>query len=226
MLLEDAKIAIVDSNHLFRAGMAKLLNEVIGRIAHDAPDIGSLEEMIKNGERFDIVLLELIATETDPTPRIQKLRELLPSSRIVILTEFLNMGQLCACFAANVDGFLLENISCETLVESLKLILLDQKVFPSSMASLISSNGLHNATLHAADPPNNFAELSERELEILTCLVDGDSNKRIANKLHIAEATVKVHLKSVLRKTHMLNRTQAAIWALNKGMQGNNNTSP
>lgn len=65
-----------------------------------------------------------------------------------------------------------------------------------------------------------MSDLSERELEILRCLVDGDSNKRIANRLNITEATVKVHLKSILRKTHVMNRTQAAIWGLQRGLVG------
>src|SRR5690606_27993835 len=60
--------------------------------------------------------------------------------------------------------------------------------------------------------------LSEREMEILRCLVNGDANKVIANRLDITEATVKVHMKSLLRKIKAANRTQAAIWALNQGV--------
>jgi two-component system nitrate/nitrite response regulator NarL len=69
-------------------------------------------------------------------------------------------------------------------------------------------------------PPRRKLEghkLSEREIEILQCLVEGNSNKVIANRLRITEATVKVHLKSILRKIDVSNRTQAAIWALNQG---------
>jgi DNA-binding NarL/FixJ family response regulator len=60
--------------------------------------------------------------------------------------------------------------------------------------------------------------LSDRELEILRCLVNGDANKVIANRLAITEATVKVHMKSLLRKIKAGNRTQAAIWALHHGL--------
>jgi two-component system, NarL family, nitrate/nitrite response regulator NarL len=59
--------------------------------------------------------------------------------------------------------------------------------------------------------------LSSRQKLILHCLIEGDSNKTIARKIHIAEATVKVHLKTILRKIHVHNRTQAAIWAINNG---------
>ncbi len=60
--------------------------------------------------------------------------------------------------------------------------------------------------------------LSQREIQILACLVRGDSNKAIANHIVITEATVKVHIKSLLRKINVTNRTQAAIWALNNGL--------
>jgi two-component system nitrate/nitrite response regulator NarL len=68
----------------------------------------------------------------------------------------------------------------------------------------------------------NKYELSSRELQILGCLVEGASNKVIANQLAITEATVKVHLKSILRKINASNRTQAAIWALHHGVSSRN----
>jgi two-component system, NarL family, nitrate/nitrite response regulator NarL len=64
------------------------------------------------------------------------------------------------------------------------------------------------------------AALSDRELEILSCLASGDSNKIIARTCQIAESTVKLHLKSILRKIHVQNRTQAAIWALQNNPPG------
>jgi two-component system, NarL family, nitrate/nitrite response regulator NarL len=64
---------------------------------------------------------------------------------------------------------------------------------------------------------NHVPRLSSRQKLILHCLIEGDSNKTIARKIHIAEATVKVHLKTILRKIHVHNRTQAAIWAMNNG---------
>jgi two-component system, NarL family, nitrate/nitrite response regulator NarL len=64
---------------------------------------------------------------------------------------------------------------------------------------------------------NHVPRLSSRQKLILHCLIEGDSNKTIARKIHIAEATVKVHLKTILRKIHVHNRTQAAIWAINNG---------
>jgi two-component system nitrate/nitrite response regulator NarL len=69
-------------------------------------------------------------------------------------------------------------------------------------------------------------QLSPREKSILRCLVEGDSNKCIARKIDIAEATVKVHVKAILRKIRVQNRTQAAIWGMKNGSPANNNSPP
>ncbi len=102
--------------------------------------------------------------------------------------------------------------------------MLGEKVFPTHLAALLV-NGVAN-TVPANIPPDNSFGLSEREMQILQCLVQGDSNKLIANRLSITEATVKVHMKSLLRKINVSNRTQAAIWALNNGLLPNAGALP
>lgn len=214
----NAYIAIIDSNQLFRTGLASMLNKTGEYIAREASDISKLEALANNEKHFDVTLIELPTSEPDPTERIQSLRRLMPNTHIVILADTLNIAQLCVCFQAKVDGFLLKNISYETLVESLKLVLLNEKVFPSSLSIIIETFLTKSELVNTPTLSDSLMALSNRELEILQCLIDGDSNKRIAIRLNIAEATVKVHVKSVLRKTRVTNRTQAAIFALSKGL--------
>ena len=91
-------------------------------------------------------------------------------------------------------------------------------MLPSHLAALLISGRVGATTAGATPAARNG--LSQREVQILRCLLNGDSNKMIANHLNITEATVKVHLKSLLRKINASNRTQAAIWALNNGIGG------
>jgi two-component system, NarL family, nitrate/nitrite response regulator NarL len=109
---------------------------------------------------------------------------------------------------APLSGILTYDLSADALVRSLLLIFSGERVFPHDL-----SLGRKSAALSFEDRFND-ARLSPREKEMLTHLVVGHSNKAIARRLDIAEATVKVHLKSVLRKIRVENRTQAAIWAL------------
>jgi DNA-binding CsgD family transcriptional regulator len=109
---------------------------------------------------------------------------------------------------APLSGILTYDLSADALVRSLLLISSGERVFPHDLAL-----GRKSATPSFEDRSNG-ARLSPREKEILSHLVAGHSNKLIARHLNIAEATVKVHLKSVQRKIRVENRTQAAIWAL------------
>lgn len=105
--------------------------------------------------------------------------------------------------------------------------LLAPPALPASMTSLLDCLGDESLT-NIADAPVTGGEtigqgqvsqtpLSAREIEILSCLAHGHANKRIARELNITEATVKVHVKAILRKLHLTNRTQAAIWAVQNG---------
>jgi two-component system nitrate/nitrite response regulator NarL len=101
-------------------------------------------------------------------------------------------------------------VSPEALVQSLQLILIGETVFPTNLALLLTE-------MSPPAPQGTIRGISPREQDILQQLVSGASNKAIANRLGITEATVKVHLKTLLRKIDVNNRTQAAIWAMNNG---------
>ena len=208
-------IAVVHSNALFRAGLASLLARGDAYQVSDASNLEVLEGLVRGGRNFDAVLIELAEIRDNLSIRIASLRSHLPDARVALLSGNFDPSELALAFSAAADGVILESVSGDILLESLKLILLGEKLFPSPLARYLSSS---NGTGIRSNGQALMSDLSERELEILRCLIDGDSNKRIAIRLKITEATVKVHLKSILRKTHVMNRTQAAIWALQRGV--------
>ena len=106
----------------------------------------------------------------------------------------------------------------DALQESLRLVRAGEKVFPSELASYIPAMPSNFAIPEISTSALREFELSCREIEILQCLTNGQSNKAIAKNLDIAEATVKVHVKRILRKAHVANRTQAALWGVSKGV--------
>lgn len=211
-----ASIAVVHSNALFRAGLASLLTRDAAYQVSDANCLEALEALVRNGRSFDAVLIELSEIRDNLSARIASLRSHLPNAHIALLSGLFDPTELALAFSAQTDGVILESVGGDILLESIKLILLGEKLFPSDLARYLSSNPTHTSV--SSNGHGLPSDLSERELEILRCLIDGDSNKRIANRLYITEATVKVHLKSILRKTRVMNRTQAAIWALQRGI--------
>jgi len=215
---QGTAIAVVHSNALFRAGLASLLARDAAYQVSDATNLEALEGLVRGGRSFDAVLIEISEIKDSLSIRIASLRSYLPDARVALLSRNFDPSELTLAFSAAADGIILESVSGDILLESLKLILLGEKLFPSPLALYLSSAS--SGTSIRSNGQTLMSDLSERELEILRCLVDGDSNKRIANRLNITEATVKVHLKSILRKTHVMNRTQAAIWGLQRGLVG------
>jgi two-component system nitrate/nitrite response regulator NarL len=142
---------------------------------------------------------------------LQLLRETYSEARMVVLASDLTVDALRDAMNAGADGFLMNDVSPEALLQSLELVMLGEKVFPTNLAAMLLD--LSNAP----SPLNSVRGVTPREHEILQALVTGSSNKMIANRLGITEATVKIHLKTLLRKIDVNNRTQAAIWAVNNG---------
>ncbi|CAO3428335.1 LuxR C-terminal-related transcriptional regulator [Azospirillum doebereinerae] len=207
---------LIDPNRLFREGMKRLFDgsrfDVIGEAACIRDSAASEAQMVL----IDPASSE-IAAET-----FQSLREAHPKARLVVLTGELDAQRLAAALRAGADGYLRKDIASESLMQSLTLVMMGEKVFPTELAALlIAGQGEGMIT----SQPTQRKGLSQRETQILRCLLNGNSNKMIANHLGITEATVKVHLKSLLRKINASNRTQAAIWAMNNGVGDEASTS-
>nr|WP_158010645.1 response regulator transcription factor [Tardibacter chloracetimidivorans] len=140
-----------------------------------------------------------------------------PQSHIVLMADEFQVEDVANAFGAGVDGYLVKAISCEPLGSALRLVAHGEKVIPSQIVEALADPVWRNGA-RALDTGKLDLNLSDREIEILRCLVTGDANKIIARRLDITEATVKVHIKAILRKLRVMNRTQAAIWAVTRGL--------
>ncbi|MPY73808.1 MAG: response regulator [Alphaproteobacteria bacterium] len=209
-------------NKLFREGLKSLLKGSQFNVIGESDDVGMMDfpEDIEPG----LILIDLSSNPVHIVDDLHHLGSVFADSPVVILNDNLCSNTLASCLAAGAAGYLMKDISLDALLISLQLVVLGEKVFPTHLAALLV-NGVAN-TVPANIPPDNSFGLSEREMQILQCLVQGDSNKLIANRLSITEATVKVHMKSLLRKINVSNRTQAAIWALNNGLLPNAGALP
>jgi len=152
------------------------------------------------------------------------------NARVVILADGFDLDEMRLAIQAGVDGYCLSTTGCEALIKYLDLVMLGEVVFPSSAflkamlpsheSVIVQREALPVAMLapqaeRTGDAKDSVIRtLSSREAEILQCLMEGAPNKVIARKLEVAEATVKVHIKAILRKIRVANRTQAAMWAV------------
>jgi len=203
------QVCLVGDRHLFMAGLARIVDEQPFEVVLQVPSLGDIPAASWSS---GLVVMDGPANVDDIENDIRSLKARTPESRLVVIASDLDQTQMVACFAAGVDGYLLEAISPEALRESLRLVMVGEYVFPSQLVALLCSR----QACVAQPVGSTDADLSDREAEIVMRLAEGMPNKVIAGELAITEATVKVHLKNILRKLGVTNRTQAAVWAINR----------
>ena len=213
----EAAVTVIGSRSLFRAGLVSLLSTIGFEPIGEADDIKQLKQCTH--PPGDTLIVGLARGIGDMVEAAGEIKAWSANVKIVFLVAELDLEMMSACFAAGASGYLLESISRDALRESLKLVNAGEKVFPSELAALFPALTSKSSPLEGIAPMAETSEaLSRREVEILQCLASGQSNKVIAKNLDITEATVKVHVKRILRKAHVLNRTQAALWGVATGV--------
>jgi two-component system, NarL family, nitrate/nitrite response regulator NarL len=214
---------IVERRPLLREALERVVSTRL-RVVASIPSLGELDSSALS--EFASVLV-VLGSGTQPEAVLREIRshrEQRPCDRIVVLSEAEDSDLAISFMGAGADAYLDELIAPELLLEALDLVLMGKSVMPSGMMARIlgQKNLLAAQALPAAEKVtptdmNGGLHLSAREAAVLGCLVDGSSNKVIARRVEMAEATVKVHIKAILRKIRVKNRTQAAIWAMNNG---------
>jgi DNA-binding NarL/FixJ family response regulator len=217
---------LVGQNALLREGLARILGAADFRI------IGSEARVqdVKQTSRHQSLLL-IIDVGDDPhaaVAEIELFKEQHPSGRVAVLADHYPLFDMVSAFAAGANLYFANSVRCDAFIKALELIMLGETILPPQLFDLISNEQEREKALPICQsvrgdasqgtPMDNTPRLSAREKSILRCVVDGDSNKVIARKIDITEATVKVHVKAILRKIRVHNRTQAAIWAMNNGV--------
>jgi two-component system nitrate/nitrite response regulator NarL len=140
------------------------------------------------------------------------------NARVIVLADRIQLSELIQAFEAGVQGYLTKSITPQALTESLRLAMTGEKIFPSELSGLLARFGSQIAEKEAPVQPVGGITLSPQELEITRRIAEGCPNKFIAQSLSITESTVKAHVKTLMRKIGVSNRTQAAIWAHQHGL--------
>ena len=178
-----------------------------------------LAELQEHQIRPEMVILD-IGDDHNLSAEIEVCKRAMPDAKIVILSNDFDFDLMFEAFKAGSDAYMVKRIDCEALIGSLRLVKLGEKVMPSELAKGFPARWT-GRLLPSMPERDAIALLSEREIETLRYLILGSPNKVIAGRLDISEATVKVHVKAILRKLGAQNRTQAAIWAVNNGIELN-----
>lgn len=222
---------LVGPSALLREGLTRILSAANFRIVASAscvdeivltapPQHGSILLIIDGGDDLDAVV-----------GQVERFKEQHPAGRVAVLADRNLLGNIVSAFRAGANAYFIKVAPCDAFIKSLELVMLGETILPAAVLSMVLDHEVDDedereaivrgvgkaAGVLLGVESNDTPRLSTRERCILKCLIEGDSNKVIARKIDIAEATVKVHVKAILRKVRVSNRTQAAIWAMNNG---------
>lgn len=237
--------AIVERNGLFRDGLVEILQTSRFDVILSAPVIDADAITLIRDQKPDLLVIDLGQNLLDTLSQIRLFKSFRADAPVAVLAPSLD-SDLASLLHEGVSAFLSSSMRGEALIKALELVMLGETVFPQQLLATLLVNSKRGAPTalpelptgtsvnelkcridatavageraqHSALPKNDATpQFSDQERRILGCLVDGDSNKSIARRIGIAEATVKVHVKAILRKIRLQNRTQAAVWALSQ----------
>jgi DNA-binding NarL/FixJ family response regulator len=208
-----ARVLIADDQTLFRAGLARLLNEdsrveVVGQ-ALDGQDAVKQAAKLKP----DVVLMDLKMPGVDGIEATRQITEADPGIRILILTTFDTDSNVIQALKAGASGYVLKDSTADAITSSIVAVMSGERVMASAVANRVLD------MLTGATTPKQFYDgLTNREIEILKLLANGMANKQIAYRLKISEKTVRNHVSNTYEKLGIYDRSQAVLYAVRKGL--------
>jgi two-component system nitrate/nitrite response regulator NarL len=225
---QSSAIILVGKSILLREGLARILRSEHFRIV---ASVSCADDLLPRKLQLHQPLFLVVHTGDDfdaAVEQIELFRNQHPGGRIAIVADHYRLCELVSAFRAGANGYFVDVMACDEFIKSIELVMMGETIFPPAFLSFVlGSEGDLRGEAAPRDENNQETlirtertlapQLSAREKSILRCLIEGDSNKYIARKIDIAEATVKVHVKAILRKIRVQNRTQAAIWGMNNG---------
>jgi len=209
------RVLLIDDHALFRAGLRELL-ERRGVCVIDA--VGDSEAGLRLARELapDVVLLDLRMPGRGGIEVLQELRATQPQIRVAILTTSAEEQDVIKAIQGGAHGYLLKDMEPDELIAALDLILAGGTAVARELTGVLAKAVQGDARVSQASPA--FSDLTPREMEILCQLAAGRSNKAISRALGIADGTVKLHVKSILRKLAVHSRVEAAVIAVEQGL--------
>jgi NarL family two-component system response regulator LiaR len=206
------RVLIADDHAVVRQGLRAFLDlqediDVVGEATNGVEAVEQTRQLLP-----DVVLMDLVMPEMDGIEATRKIRALSPRTQVIVLTSFAEDEKVFPSIKAGALGYLLKDVSPADLVKAIQAAHRGEAQLHPEIARKL----MDEFSTRAREPIPD--DLTARELEVLRLIARGQSNRQIAEQLVISEKTVKTHVSNILSKLHLADRTQAAIYALRKGL--------
>ena len=199
------RILVADDHYVVRMGITALVNtepdmEVVGEAADGNQAVEMFQRLNPN-----LVLMDLRMPAKDGIAATKEIRNANPNARVLMLTTYDGDTEIHRAIEAGAQGYVLKNSTGDKLIPALRAVAAGEKWIPKEIASRLAARKM-------------FEELTPRELQVLQQMAKGLANKEIGDVLKITEHTVKDHLKNILGKLRVADRTEAVTVALQRGI--------
>lgn len=206
------KLLIVDDHEVVRSGLKSMLADTDLKVVGEAAS-GEAAVKLVSKQKFDVVLLDVRMPEGDGISALGRIKLEKPSLPVLMFSNYDNPTYVARSVALGASGYLLKGIGREKLIEAIQLAAGGENIW--------TRDELRRVTGALATPrltADVEVPLTQRESDVLHQLAFGLTNKEIAQALNISYETVKEHVQHILRKIGVTDRTQAAVWAVRKGL--------
>ena len=210
--VQESVVALVDQSRLRRECLKLALTEHEG--AWRILDLASAEDvlrLVEGGQKFDLLLLGAATAELVDLQQIETLHQAMPETPVVVVAENDNPHRARLILNAGTRGFLPASLSLKVLLGALDLVMAGGVYVPSSLIDPGPQRPVAAPQPKRQSEP--WSELTRRQRDVLSLIAQGKSNKLIADALSMSESTVKAHVKQIIKRLHVANRTQAALLA-------------
>jgi len=218
------KLVLIDDHTLFRNGLYELLTrrnlDVVGMSGNATEAV----ELVASTNP-DITLLDLRMGEVGGLEVLQSLRANHPDQKVIILTTSIEESDVLSALTLGADGYLLKDMDPDELVKRLHQVHSGDTVVAQEFTGLLARAAVSKDSV-VTPPDRNVYKLTPREMDILSHIAKGESNKHIAGELGIVDGTVKLHVRQVLKKLGVKTRVHAALLAVSEGLCSDNDNNP
>ena len=213
---ELLRVMVVDDHDLFRSGLRRLLDGEAGLEVVAAARGGEEAVRLAGELRPDVILMDVNMPGMSGIAATGAILKASPEIAVLMLTVSVQDDEVLDAVLAGASGYLLKDATLAEIVAAVRAAAAGQSMIaPRVAGSLLARLRRHGPR---EDGPPACHDLSERELEVLTLLVAGCDNARVAQQLHVSASTVKHHVSSILVKLGVENRVQAAVLAVRQGL--------
>ncbi|MEA3326927.1 MAG: response regulator transcription factor [Chloroflexota bacterium] len=213
MTVQPIRVLVVEDHPIVIGGIRALLAEVEDIEVIGEASNGAMAIEVNQQLNPDVILMDLIMPEMDGIEAIRLITADQPNAKILVLTSFITDDKVFPAIKAGALGYLLKESKPDDLIKAIRDVNRGEpSLHPNIAWKVLKEFGRKDVEKPIPDP------LTDREYEVLLLVSKGHDNRDIAEKLFIAEVTVRTHVSRILRKLHLANRVQVTLYALKEGL--------